>query len=272
MCTNAPLRGFALVGAHVGLMLLSGCGGSGTKVLKDVEPLTNQQPIATASDPCMLVTLDWVVVRDGPGTWAKNADWDEYLLRVSSQSNEVVQITTVRVVDSLDVVLDPGLERKTLVKGTKQTAKRYKTAGIKVKAGAGVGTLLVAGAAVTAVSVGAASAAATAVTLGGVSSGGAAALGGLLLLGPALAVGGIVRSANNSAVNTEIVRRQTPLPIELQSGDELTLDLFFPLAPAPKQLVVTYVHAGSEHQLAVLTTPALDGLHLRPSDEVAAEE
>ncbi len=54
------------------LLGLSGCGG--TKVLKEPEPLVVTRPLATASDQHLSATLDWVIFRDGPGTWAKNVD------------------------------------------------------------------------------------------------------------------------------------------------------------------------------------------------------
>jgi hypothetical protein len=59
--------------ALVWLLVLSGCGG--TKVLKEAQPIQTTQPLATASDQQVTAILDWVIVRDGPGTWAKNADW-----------------------------------------------------------------------------------------------------------------------------------------------------------------------------------------------------
>jgi len=66
------------------LLALTACGG--TKVLKEPDSFVATQPLVTASDQTLSVALDWVIVRDGPGTWAKNSDWDEYLLRVRNQS------------------------------------------------------------------------------------------------------------------------------------------------------------------------------------------
>jgi hypothetical protein len=69
----------------VGLIIvLSGCGG--TKVLKEPEPLQLTNILASTANEQISATLDWVIVRDGPGTWAKNADWDEYLLTVTNLS------------------------------------------------------------------------------------------------------------------------------------------------------------------------------------------
>lgn len=62
------------------LLGLSACGG--TKVLKDPQSLVITEPLASNADQYISATLDWVIFRDGPGTWAKNVDWDEYMIRV----------------------------------------------------------------------------------------------------------------------------------------------------------------------------------------------
>ena len=242
--------------------LLAGCGG--TRVLKEPQPLQTTKPLATESDERVTVILDWVIVRDGPGTWARNADWDEYLLRVSNRSALPIRINELVVIDSLNtrIASEPG--RKELVEGSKKTARRYKKTGIKVKAGHGSGTMLVTGAAVTVVGVGAAYGAASAALASGATSAGGAgtALGGLVLLGPALAVGGILRGVNNHAVNEEILLRQTELPLEVAAGEEVQLTVFFPLVPSPCALELSYAEESGEHTVAVDTSMAMNGLHL----------
>ena len=55
------------------VVFLAGCG-KGTKLIKEPEPYEISKPIASASDGRFVATLDWVIVRAGPGAWAKNAD------------------------------------------------------------------------------------------------------------------------------------------------------------------------------------------------------
>jgi hypothetical protein len=241
--------------------VLGGCGG--TKVLKEPQPIQTTQPLAVMSNQKIAATLDWVIVRDGPGTWARNADWDEYLLRVRNQSEQPINVTRLIVVDSLGTRIESQPGRKQLVKSSKKTAKRYKESGVKVKAGMGVGTMLVSGAAVTVAGVGV-GVATMGPILGGASAGAGAgaAVGGLLLLGPALAVGGIVRGVNNSKVNNQIELRQTVLPLEISASEELGLSVFFPLAPSPKRVELIYTDVTGEHSLVIDTSTALDGLHV----------
>ncbi len=233
---------------------LSGCGG--TKVLKEPEALAVTQSLATASDRHLSGTLDWVIFRDGPGTWARNVDWDEYLIRVQNLGDDSLQITKVIVVDSLGTRIEARQNRKQLVKGTKETKRRYKGEGLKVKAGVSAGTLLAAGA-VTAATVASAGAA---VVYGGSAVAAGVATG--LLLVPVLAVGGIVRGVNNSKVNSQIESRQTLLPVVLQEDEEKYLDIFFPLSPSPLQIEITYIDSRGDHTLIVDTQAALEGLHV----------
>ncbi len=122
------------------LLGLSGCGG--TKVLKEPEPLVVTRPLAKASDQHLSATLNWVIFRDGPGTWAKNVDWDEYMIGVENLSGDSLQVTSITVVDSLGTPIESRQSRKQLVKGTKETKRRYKGEGLKVKAGVSGGILV----------------------------------------------------------------------------------------------------------------------------------
>ncbi len=242
------LFGFLLL-----LIGLSGCGG--TKVLKKPEPLAVTQSLATASDQNLSATLEWVIFRDGPGTWAKNVDWDEYMIGVHNLSGDSLQVTNIIVVDSLGTPIEPRQSRKQLVKGTKETKRRYKGEGLKVKAGVSGGILVGTGIVVIAGT----SSAGAAGLAGASAAGGAAAV---VLLVPVLAVGGIVRGVNNSKVNNQIESRQTILPVVLQEEEEKKLVIFYPLAPSPGQLELTYVDSRGEHTLIVDTQAALEGLHL----------
>ncbi len=242
------------------LLGLSGCGG--TKMLKEPEALVVPQALAAASDQHLTATLDWVIFRDGPGTWARNVDWDEYLIRVYNSGDDSVQLTNITVIDSLGASAEVGVSRKKLVKASKKTKKRYKGQDLEVKAGMGAGTLLAAGA----VTMAAAGSVGAAAVFGGSSAVLAGATAGILLA-PVLAVGGIVRGVNNSKVNNQIESRQTLLPITLQKDEEKHLDIFFPLSPSPRQVQLTYVDSGGEQTLIIDTQAVLAGLHLAKTAE-----
>lgn len=256
--------------AYKGLMLflpalcwgLTGCAGS--KLLKEPKEITLAEPLVVAADPRISVALDLVIVRDGPGTWAKNADWDEYRLRVVNRSDETVRITRLEVYDSLGTRLNSSGDRKALVKGSKQTTRRYKGEGLEVKAGLGGAALMTVGGAsyVTGYGLG------MAVLYGSAPVAAAGAAIAALALAPVMAVGGIVRGVNNNKVSKEISNRQTALPLVVAPGSTVSLIGFFPLAPSPRRVEIRYAAAG-QHVLVIDTTERLRGLHLRTSDEVS---
>jgi hypothetical protein len=245
------------------LVGLSGCGG--TKILKEPQPLAVEGALATGSDARVAVNLDWIIVRDGPGTWAKNADWDEYLVTLRNHSGGPLAVTAVAVVDSSEMRHGSIASRKKLVKASRQTAKRYRGQGIDVKAGVGGGALVVAGG--LSASVG--SGAAVAAVYGSGAAAGAAV--GALVLAPVLVVGGVVKGVNNSKVNAAIETRQTPLPLQIAPGHSQAFDLFFPIAPSPLEVHIDYTDASGKHTIVMDTREALAGLHL-PQEEAARLE
>ena len=179
-----------------------------------------------------------------------------------SAPGQPIQVLSVTVIDSLDTRIGALADRKQLVRGSKQTARRYKDSGIAVRAGRGAGTMVAAGAAVTVIGAGASYAALYGSTWGAAAGGTATAASGLLLLGPALVVGGVVRGVRNSAVNGEIEERQTALPLVVPAGGESVLDVFFPIAPSPGMIHVVYTDSTGENHLHIDTGTALHGLHI----------
>ena len=247
-------------------VFLTACIG-GSKILQEPKPLQTTPAIGKANDPRITAALDWIVVRNGPGSWSKNANWDEYIISVANQSQQDMQITAIQVVDSLETTLDPINDRKKLVKASKKTAKRYKNSNIKVKAGAGTGTLLAAGATMTLLGAASASAAGAGALASGAAVGGgaSAAIGGLVLLGPVLVVSGFIRAGHNEAISEKIEELHTPLPYDISSEEARRMHVFFPLAPSPRRVVLFYEFEGHEHTLVIDTREALDGLHLDAS-------
>lgn len=244
---------------------VTACGGGGARVMKqsDRVPITSGA-LAQASDARLRASLDWVIVRNGPGSWARNAEWDEFVFHFSNASSEPVNISSVAVVDSLGMALSSSAARKKLIAGSRNTVRRYRRSDLKVSAGLGSATLVAAGAAMTVVGVGAAVSTATASLMGGagVAAGSAAAMSALMLAGPAFAVVGVVRAVRNSHVSKEIGTRQAAWPIALGASEDREVHLFFPLAPSPQRVEISYSDAAGVHALSIDTRHALAGLHL----------
>lgn len=111
--TSVLIVVFSVIGLGA---VLTGCGG--TKVLKKPAPVPVVEPLATNSDEKLSVELDWVIVRGGPGAWAKNADWDEYLIRVRNLSDEKLIIVSILVYDSLEIRHRTSFDRASLVRSS----------------------------------------------------------------------------------------------------------------------------------------------------------
>lgn len=244
------------------ILCLGGCGG--TKILKEPKVLELKNPLAASEDASLTASFDWVIVRDGPGTWAKNAAWDEYLLRVHNLSDDGISIESFVIYDSLDTMIASSGNRKKLVKGSKAAAKRYKGEGLKVKAGLGGAALVAVGGAtyVAGMGLGVAALAGT----GASAATGMVVAVGAILAAPLIVVGGIVRGVNVSKVTNEIQSRNTNFPLILGAGDEAAVDIFFPLTPSPKKIEVNYFDAKGTHQLIIDTAEVLNGLHLRATE------
>ena len=251
--------------ACVFIVVLSGCS-KGTRLIKEPEPYQIAKPIASASDERLVATLDWVIVRLGPGAWAKNADWDEFLLRFENLSDSPLKIMSVTVFDSFDTRIETRSNRKQLVKGSKETKRRYADSDIKIMAGWGGGAIALAGAGIL---VGTAAAFLSTGVLSGPlaaagAAGGATAVGAIIVAGPVIVLAGLGRHSRSKKVGKEIIRRQTVMPLEIPPSQELPVDLFFPLVPSPTHLEVIYTDSDNEYRLVIDTQEALNGLHLVP--------
>lgn len=229
-------------------------------MLRSPEPLPPREPLGIVADDGLAAALDVVIVRGGPGSWAKNVDWDEYVIRVRNPGDDPLHVDGITVVDSLGTPIPPGVNRSQLVSGTREAKRRYKGEGLKVKAGVNGAVLMGAGAAAAA---GTSGVGAAAMAGGGAAVGAAA----VVVMVPVLAVGGAVRAVNNSKVNGEIENRQTLLPFEVTPGDEKTVHVFFPVSPSPLRVEFVYHDSLGSHTTHLDTGSALRGLHLAPATQ-----
>jgi hypothetical protein len=243
---------------------LAGCGG--TKLLRDPAPPIDVSSKIAAQDARLEVKIAAVIVRNGPGSWAQAASWDEYLIRARNASTLPLRVTGVGILDSSGARAAPQRERSDLTTASQQTERRYKSAGWIITPGSGQAGPVVAGvmASTAAAALGAATSASTSAgMMGGVAATGAAAA--TVVLGGAVLIGyGINRAVNNYQVNEEIGRRATTLPVTLAAEQELVLDLFFAYSPSPSRLELAYEDAAGAYRLDIDTRAALAGLHLGP--------
>ena len=241
-------------------LALTGCVTSKKyKMAKKEGALPPQALDWTAGTASAEVTLQSLIVFKGPGSWKREARWDEYVVKISNHGDQPLHIDSVGLVDLLGQPQSPGADPWKLEKLSYTNWDKYGKTGLKLLAGAGAVTLY-AGAVVAS-------------TMGGLMAPTAAAGGGVVLLNviPIVAIVditavAIMNNQNKKKVVAEFNRRRLSLPLTLEPGQDCTGSFFFPMTPAPQRLVIKG-KAGEAPLELVLELKPLAGLHLKPATE-----
>jgi hypothetical protein len=195
-----------------------------------------------------------VITFKGPGSWKLEARWDEYVLFLSNSSAAPVSISSAVLVDLHGTAQSPGTDPWSLEKQSYTNWEKYGKAGLKLSAGAGAVMLYT----------GAVGAAASGMLLAGGTAGASAvalnAIPAVAVIDIAVVIG--LNRANRTKVEREFARRRISLPFALPAGATAAGSLFFPMTPAPRELVLRGDRAGEAFELHV-PLPALAQLHLQ---------
>lgn len=250
---------------------VSACGTS-TKMLK--APVAGAPAmLGAARDHALEIRVDGLVVRDGPGSWARHAYWDEYRVTLVNRDAAALTIQDVAVIDSFGVGAASLADRTALSRATKRSIERHREAGMDVAPGANsrAGLLVVGGSAAVVTGGAAVGAASVTASVGGSGASGAAAAGAGIALGGVLLAGyGIHRMMQNDRLSDAIEERSIDLS-EIAPGQRRSGSAFMPITPAPSELVVTYRDAGGRTHAVVVPLPtALSQLHVRQHEGAAA--
>ncbi len=209
--------------------------------------------VATAPLELDLAT---VLVFKGPGSWKREARWDEYVVVLINHGEQAVVIESAELIDLQGQSRAPGDDPWKLEKLSRTNWDKYGKTGLNLVAGAGAVALY--GGAVVGVG-------ATA----GLSAG--AAAGGVALLGviPVFAVVDVTTVAvmnhqNKVKVQEEFQRRRLGLPHTVPPDKAATGSLFFPMTPGPQRLIV-HGREGEQPLEVVLELGPLATLHLKPA-------
>jgi hypothetical protein len=204
------------------------------------------------------VSLHAVIVYEGPGSWKRNALWDEYVVEIRNQGERALTITAVELADFADAARDPGEDPWKLEEESQTLEERYLREGMafarsEIPDVLVFGSSAIGGAAGTAFSAASASVATASVV-------------GLPLY--YITVFGLDRR-NKAAVGREFRRRRLILPLTLLGGEDQFGSFFFPMTPNPRTLRVHWSVAKVQDELE-LSLEALHGLHAAPSVKATA--
>jgi hypothetical protein len=233
------------------LCLQCGCVATKYKLAKKDTPPVQLVDIAFPLSPPLRVTLASLITYGGPGSWKREALWDEYVVRLENHGERPVTIDSTSLADAAGTPYGAGSDPWALEKQSRKLEQQYKDHGEAFLRAAGPGVLIV--------GVGAATFS-------------AAAGGGAVFIVPAVA--GVAAATvialpvyyvtvlainhhNKKAVMTEFMRRRLALPLTLAPGETRTGSLFYPTVRSPGSLAL---HWSNESGAATATLP-LDFLH-----------
>jgi hypothetical protein len=202
------------------------------------------------SRPPIDLNLRAAIIYEGPGSWKRDALWDEYVVTIRNRGDQPVTLTGASLVNLSGSSEAPGSDPWDLEKASQTLEQRYRRAGIAFARGSVPRAILAGASSATAAS-------------GGVIAGGVAAAAAVSVV--ALPVYYVVvwklNGRNKAAVNAEFARRRIALPVTLAAGEQLTGSLFFPMVPSPQSLKLQWSDGPTSDEL-VLTLKALHGLHV----------
>ncbi|RXK53704.1 hypothetical protein ESB00_18635 [Oleiharenicola lentus] len=244
----------------VAALTLTGCVSAKYKLAPKSPAHTSPPPALeiTAASSTAHATLHTVVVFHGPGSWKRDAYWDEYIVTLTNTAEVPLTFDQAVLYNLTDHESRPGHNPWELDKISRHRLKVAKRTGRNLALGVGI----------TGAWVGSLSLVASNITIwGGVSNASAVTAGAAGMIGiPLVLLGSSVRTmVARRAIATEFARRELDLPLTLAPGDSRTGSLFFPVTPGPTRLFLQGGDAsGHGHDLTLDLTP-LAGLHLRPA-------
>jgi hypothetical protein len=204
--------------------------------------------LAVAQPPIELA-LRSVIIYDGPGSWKREALWDEYVITAHNEGEQPLTIVAPALVDFAGASRAPGVDPWALEKESQTLEQRYRRAGVAFARSAVPRAMLMG-----------ASAASGAV--GGVFSATAAtaATASVVALPVYYVVVWSVNRSNKAAVLAEFNRRRLELPLTLAAGETRTGSLFFPMVPNPQSLNLQWSSRAAGGDVVFSLEP-LRGLH-----------
>lgn len=242
-----------------------GCVATKYKLAKKNTPPVQLLNIAFPPSPPLQPTLAALISYGGPGSWKRQALWDEYVVTIENRGEQPLTIDSAALADSAGTPYVAGSDPWALEKQSKKLEKQYRDHSEAFMRAAGPGVLIV--------GVGAATVSAAAGSSVFISAGVAGAAIATVVVVPVYYITVVaINHHNKKAVMTEFNRRRLPLPVTLAPGETRTGSLFYPMVRSPGSLGLAWSNdLGSS--TAVLPLEFLKALHVpaAPVDQAAKQ-
>ncbi|HXA36640.1 MAG TPA: hypothetical protein VNW26_09930 [Steroidobacteraceae bacterium] len=254
--TSRSLHAVSLTAAAV--CLLAGCVSPQYKFAGKNTPAARGLNIEFPAAP-IETTLDAVITFGGPGSWKREAFWDEYVVTIRNLADRPLRVESAALTDYAGVLRTAGDDPWTLERQSKDLERRYRDAGMTF-------------ARIAAPRVLAATAEPAVISSAGIGSAGAAAAATTTAV--ALPVYGLtvlgINKHNKAAIKAEFTRRRLPLPLSLEPGETRTGSLFFPMTPNPRSLGLDWSNESGKND-SVLALDFLRGLHVKGTEAAMSD-
>jgi hypothetical protein len=231
------------------LSVLCGCVATRYKLAKKDTPPVEALNIAFPPAGPLQAKLATLIVYRGPGSWKREALWDEYVVEVVNDGDRPLIIDAATLLDSKGMPYAAGSDPWTLERQSKKLEEQYRDRGEAFVRTAGAGLVIVgAGAAAGSAAAGSGAALVAPAAAGAA----AAAVVVVVVVLPVYYVSILaINHHNKKAVMREFERRRLALPLTLAPGETRTGSLFFPMVRSPSSLAL---HGASD---SVTTTAGL---------------
>jgi len=223
------MRTGAVGATFLAALLCSGCVATKYQLVKRGTAPAQSLDRPFPASGTLEASLTALITYHGPGSWKREALWDEYVVRLHNGGESPITVESATLLDSAGGVVVPGSDPWELEKQSRQLEKQYRAHGEAFVRAAGPGVLLVGG--------GAAAAAATASGWALVSPAAAgAALAVVFVLPVYYTTVLAIDYHNKHQVLDEFQRRRLVAPLTLAPGETRTASLFFPMVRSPAAL------------------------------------
>jgi len=206
--------------------------------------------------------INTVIIFGGPGSWKRDAYWDEYILSITNHGEHPVALTSATLIDFQGNPVVSGDNPWELQNQSRAWVENYSsgTGGVIIKVGA---TSLLAGSIVGGAAT--ATGALIAATYGvGVSAGMAAALVATctVIALPVVGITSLLLNVNRKhKIEDEFNRRRLMLPATIPPGQVTQGSLFFRITPGPQRLSLPFTGVDRGFDVSVDLKPLSD-LHI----------
>jgi hypothetical protein len=227
-----------------GALLSRGASNNDQTAPEGTPPLVPVNLVTVQSSVAMM--LYTIITSDGPGSWKREALWDEYVVTISNQGVQPLTVVSAALTDSGGTSHAPGAEMQALEKRSTTLEQKYFATGLAFARDARPAAVPVGGG----------------VRLVGVAStGNSFAVAAAVVPVPAHYTRKIV-SLNKVYFASEFGQRRLALPLTIVPGEARVGSLFFPMVPNPRSLSLHWSGGTSGGELT-LPLDSVHGLHVR---------